>query len=214
MTSPTLSSPLTVGDTIGLAFDDHRRLRIMAPEELLPLAAWLYTDAQPNLSVLDQLGATLRRCRTDELTLVGNGCMIDFVKDLVILESRYDRWPRKVLPQSVFWSVLNGLRSFLEATAGQPGLDRPEGYPLAPVRHFEDSAEDMRKPFCVSHTYFPVDWTADDVREAGQGAWTSPTVLRDETTGLWSGMWRELELAGYFDPSTGAVQTYFPVVAP
>ncbi|WP_181776253.1 EndoU domain-containing protein [Amycolatopsis pittospori] len=212
--TPTLSSPLTVGESIGLAFDDHRRLRIMAPEDLLPLAAWLYTDAQPNLSVLDQLGATLQRCRTEERTLVGNGCMIDFVNDVVVLESRYDRWPRKVLPQSVFWSVLNGLRSFLDATAGQPGLGRPDGYPLAPVRHFEDSAEDMRKPFFVSHTYFPTEWTADDVRAAGQGAWTSPTVLRDEKTGLWSGIWRDLELAGYFDPSTGEVLTYFPVIAP
>lgn len=213
MTS-TMTSPFDLGEAVSLAFDDQRRLRIMTPPEFLPLAAWLYTDAQPNISVLDQLGAALQRCRAEERTLVGNGCLLDFVNDVVVLESRYGRWPRKIVPQSVFWPVLNGLRSFLVATAGQPALARPAGYPLAVPRLFEQQADDGRKPFLVNYTYFPPDWSDDEVRAAGNGAWKSPTVVRDEVTGVWSGMWRDLELAGYFDPATGEVQTFFPVIAP
>ncbi|GAB3002785.1 EndoU domain-containing protein [Amycolatopsis acidiphila] len=203
-----------IGESVSLAFDEQRRLRVMVPQEYLPLAAWLYTDAQPNISVLDQLGAALQQCRGEERTLVGNGCLVDFVNDVVVLESRYGVWPRKVLPQSVFWPVLNGLRSFLVGTAGQPALARPADYPLAVARVFEQQADDGRKPFLVNYTYFPPEWSDEEVREAGTGAWQSPTVVRDEATGVWSGMWRGLELAGYFQPRTGEVLTYFPVVSP
>lgn len=209
-----MTSPFDIGDSVSLVFDRHRRLRIMTPREYLPLAAWLYTDAQANSSVLDQLGAALERCRREDRTLIGNGCTIDFLNDVVVLESRYGRWPRKVLPQSVFWPVFNGLRSFLAASAGQPELARPANYPLAVSRVFEEKPDDGSKSFLVNYTYFPPTWSEDEVRSAGNGAWQSPTAVRDAETGLWSGMWRGLELAGYFDPENGDVQTFFPVIAP
>ncbi|WIX83011.1 EndoU domain-containing protein [Amycolatopsis carbonis] len=213
MTS-AITSPFDIGESVSLAFDDQRRLRIMVPRELLPVAAWLYTDAQPNIAVLDRLGATLQRCRSEERTLVGNGCQVDFVNNIVVLESRYGRWPRKIVPQSVFWPVLNGLRSFLVAAAADPALARPADYPLAVPRIFEERPDGGQKPYFVDYTYFPPEWSGEEVRAAGNGAWQSPTAVRDLETGVWSGMWRGLELAGYFDPATGEVLTFFPVIAP
>ncbi|MGW4490110.1 EndoU domain-containing protein [Amycolatopsis sp. NPDC004368] len=209
-----LASPFELGETVSVGVDQHRRLRIMVPKEFLPLAAWLYTDAQPNISVLDQLGGALEDCRRRGMTMIGNGCTLDFLNDLVVLESRYGRWSRCVVPQSVFWPVLNGLRSFLIGTAKYSGLARPADYPLAAVRIFEVHPDDGAKPFVVNYTYFPPEWSEDEVRAAGNGAWQSETAVRDPETGVWSGMWRGLELAGYFDPKTGEVQTYFPVVGP
>ncbi|WP_434533285.1 hypothetical protein [Amycolatopsis carbonis] len=46
---------------------------------------------------------------------------------------------------------------------------------------------------------------------AGTAAWSSPDVLRDPATGAWSGSFADLEIAGYHNPATGEVLTYFPV---
>ncbi|WIX83960.1 EndoU domain-containing protein [Amycolatopsis carbonis] len=63
----------------------------------------------------------------------------------------------------------------------------------------------------VDHTYFPPDWTPEAVSAAGTAAWSSPDVLRDPATGAWSGSFADLEIAGYHNPATGEVLTYFPV---
>lgn len=203
-----------IGESVSLAFDQRRRLRVMAPEEYLPLAAWLHTDAQPNSSALDQLVRVLQWCRQEEWTLVGNGCVLDFVRDVVVLESRFGTWPRTVVPQSAFWPVLDGMRAFLAGTATAPGLVRPAGYPDVRRVATERQRPDDGKRYLLDHTCFPVEWTPEQVREAGDGAWRSADLLRDPTTGTWSGMWRDLVLAGYFDRATGEVLTYFPVISP
>ncbi|GAA3536827.1 hypothetical protein GCM10022222_20700 [Amycolatopsis ultiminotia] len=209
-----MSTPLQVGDDLSLSFDEHRRLRIRAPREYLPLAAWLYTDAQPNLAALDGLGQLLEQCRGAELTLIGNSCLVDFVNDLVLLESRYDLWPRAVLPQRDFWAALNGFRRYLVDNAGQPLLTRPADYPEALRYTFGHTAEDSGKHYLVDQTYFPSSWSADEVRAAADGAWASPDVVLDEQTGVWSGMWRNLEIAGCYEPAEREVLTYFPVISP
>ncbi|NKQ56901.1 EndoU domain-containing protein [Amycolatopsis sp. K13G38] len=203
-----------VADSVAMSFDEHRRLRIVAPEQYLPLAAWLYTDVQPNLAVLDELAAVLRRCRQEERKYVGNGCSLDFVNNLVLLESRYETWERVVVPQSVFWPVLSGFRQFLASTAHLPLLEREPDYPEALRIRTDEHADGAPRPAVLDHTYFPRDWSEREVSEAGAGAWQSPGCLRDEATGAWSGMWRGLELAGYFDLATGEPLTYFPVIAP
>lgn len=202
------------GDSVVFTFDECRRLRITVPEHYRPLAAWLHTDAQPNLPALDELVAVLQRCRAQEQTWLGNGCSIDFVNGSVLLESLYGRWPRAVVPESVFWPVIAGLRAFLADTAAEPGLARPAGYPAVTRRSWEALAPGTRPPFVIDHTFFPGDWPLERVRAAGGGAWASPECLRDPETGTWSGMWEGLELAGYYDPASGEALTYFPVVSP
>jgi hypothetical protein len=207
-----MTSPFIPGDELSLSFDEYRRLRVVAPPPMQPLAAWLYTDVQPNLSAVDQMWVALEHCRDEGVTFVGNGCLVDFVNDVVVLESRYGTWPRHVVPQQVFWSVLAGLRAFLAGTCGLPMLARPDNYPTV-LRGTVDHVEDDRK-YLVDHTYFPIEWSADQVRAAADGAWASPQLVRDEATGLWSGMWEGLELAGYYDRATGEALVYFPVISP
>ncbi|GAB3897222.1 hypothetical protein GCM10029964_079730 [Kibdelosporangium lantanae] len=209
---PEMTSPFIPGDQLALAFDEHRRLRLVVPQPMLPLAAWLYTDVQPNLSALDQTWVALEHCRDNGVTYVGNGCLVDFVNDVVVLESRYETWPRHVVPQQVFWSVLAGVRAFLAGTAGAPVLARPDDYPLL-QRGFTEHEEDGRR-YLVDYTYFPADWSADQAQEAEDGAWASPELVRDEVTGLWSGMWQGMELAGYYDSATDKVLVSFPVISP
>lgn len=207
-----MTSPFTLGEGLSLSFDEHRRLRVMAPQQMLPFAAWLYTDVQPNLAAVDQMLGTLQRCRAEGLTLIGNGALVDFVNEVVVLESRYDTWDRHVIPQSVFWPALTGVREFLAGTAGQPSLARPAGYPLA-LRSSSTHIEEGRTCL-VEYTFFPSAWSVEQVHAAGDGAWASPQLVRDEMTGLWSGMWHGLELAGYYDKATGEPLTYFPVISP
>jgi hypothetical protein len=202
------------GTSIALSFDAQRRLRIIAPENHLPLAAWLHTDVQPNLASLNEFIAVLQRARQEERTLVGNGCTVDFVNDLVLLESRYETWPRQVVPQNVFWPVVQGLRAFLANTARAPFLQRPPGYPAALRMTSEHLVEGIPKPVFVNYTYFPREWSVEEVTQAGEGAWHSAELVADPATGTWSGMWRGVELAGYYDVTTGEVLTYFPVISP
>jgi hypothetical protein len=203
-----------IGEQVGFAFDEQRRLRISVPEGYLPLAAWLHTDAQPNLQALDGLGELLRQCEQHGRTLLGNGCAIAFSGDLVMLESLYERWPRTAVPREFFWAVLSGLRNFLVATSGIPELARPQEYPAVTRALREVDRPDGGPKLLVDHTYFPPEWSDQEVREAGEGAWQSPECVLHEETGVWSGMWRGLELAGYYNPATGEPQVYFPVLSP
>ncbi|RKT84499.1 EndoU nuclease [Saccharopolyspora antimicrobica] len=203
-----------IGDSIHFTFDEHRRQRISVPEPFLPLAAWLHTDVQPNLAALDGLIEQLRHCRQIERRLLGNGCSIDFVNDVVLLESLYRTWQRCVIPQSLFWPVLDGLRNFLIGTAAEPGLARPAGLPEPTRMTTEVPARNNQSPHLVDHTYFPVSWSEQEVAQAGDGAWASPELIYDQATGAWSGMWRGMELAGYYDVATGEALTYFPVLSP
>ncbi|MFD1052407.1 hypothetical protein ACFQ1S_45900, partial [Kibdelosporangium lantanae] len=91
-------------------------------------------------------------------------------------------------------------------------LARPDDYPLL-QRGFTEHEEDGRR-YLVDYTYFPADWSADQAQEAEDGAWASPELVRDEVTGLWSGMWQGMELAGYYDSATDKVLVSFPVISP
>ncbi|WP_231648706.1 EndoU domain-containing protein [Saccharothrix sp. NRRL B-16348] len=203
-----------IGDSIEFTFDGQRRLRVSVPADYLPLAAWLTTDAQPHLSGLDHLVGLIRHCQREGRTLVGNGCSVDLVNDVVLLESSYGRWPRAVIPESLFWPVLEGLHGFMAGAAREPTLARPADYPEVFRATTEHQDSGAARPVVVDHTYFPLDWTNEDVMAAGEGAWQSPETIRDPHTGTWSGVWRNLELAGYYDPGTGEALTYFPVIAP
>jgi hypothetical protein len=204
----------TIGDSVAMSFDALRRLRIMVPEQYLPLAAWLHTDVQPNLASLDQLVGMLQRCRQEERTLIGNGCTVDFINDLVLLENRFGIWPRQVVPQDVFWPVLRGMRAFLVDMARSFGLARPVNYPPSVRATIPQQLEDVRKPVFVTLTYFPPNWSTRQVQEAGAGAWASPELIADQTTGAWSGVWRDMEVAGDYNVATGEALNVFPVIAP
>lgn len=202
---------LVVGDSITFAFDEFRRLRISAPQKYLPLAAFLRTDLQPDLAVLDQRVGLLRRAQREAKTWLGNGCSVDLVKDAVLLESLYGTWPPVEIPQASFWPVLERLRGFLVSTAGQP---RPPAGRFDLTRMVTEYRNPRTGRFCfVDHTYFPRDWTEQNVAYVGQQAWQSPQVIRDETTGTWSGLWRTLEVAGYYNVHTGEALSYFPVLS-
>ena len=201
-----------IGDGIEFRFDEHRRLRFSVPGEFLPLAAWLHTDAQPDAGQLARLIALLERAKAEDRTWYGNGCSLDLVNDVVLLESLYGRWERAVLPESLFWPVLHGLREFVAGAAAEPGLRRPADYP-----EVFRAAGTRRSPVngrvsYVDHTYFPAGWRIEDVHRSAELAWQSPELVVDEKTGAWSGMAGPLEIAGYCDPATGEVQTYFPVL--
>ncbi|RZQ61926.1 EndoU domain-containing protein [Amycolatopsis suaedae] len=201
-----------IGDEITFTYDEFRRLRISVPEELLPLAAFLHTDVQPNIAAMDDFAGFVRLAQAEQRTWLGNGCALDLVNDVVLLESLYDRWPRLTIPASLFWPVLEGLRGFLISSAQAPRLQRPAGYPAVTRATTEFNHPDSGRVSYVDHTYFPRTWTREDVIRAGEGAWQSPQLVTDEKTGAWSGMWGNLELAGYHDPATGQALTYFPVL--
>ncbi|MEV4604318.1 EndoU domain-containing protein [Amycolatopsis sp. NPDC049253] len=193
------------GDSLAFAFDESRRLRISAPADQLPLAAFLYTDAQADAHTVGQLVGLLRRAQREAKTWLGNGTSVVFTGDRVELESLYGTWPRAVFPQQVFFAALESLHRFLLSSGASPaetGITRK----ASEYRNLKNG----RFSF-VDHTYFPPDWTPEAVSAAGTAAWSSPDVLRDPATGAWSGTFADLEIAGYHNPETGEVLTYFPV---
>ncbi|MEW2505381.1 EndoU domain-containing protein [Amycolatopsis sp. NPDC047767] len=193
------------GDSLTFAFDESRRLRISAPPGQLPLAAFLYTDAQADAATVGQLIGLLRRAQREAKTWLGNGTSVTFTGEDVGLESLYGTWPHTVVPQHVFFAALESLHRFLLASGATPaetGITRR----ASEYRNLKNG----RFTF-VDHTYFPPDWTPEAVSAAGTAAWSSPDVLRDPATGAWSGTFADLEIAGYHNPATGEVLTYFPV---
>jgi hypothetical protein len=209
----------STGEEIAFGFDEWRRLRITVLPDYRPLAAWLHTDVQPNLAVVDGLGRLLGQAEQSVVTVHGNGCRVRFRPADVVIDSQFGRWPPLAVPRSLFWPVLSGLRSFLAdfladaESAANPA--EPELPGARPFRRAEwRTPPDGGPPALVDHTYFPPDWSEADVRAAGQGAWRSAEALFDEPTGTWSGLWHDLELAGYYDPATGSPLTYFPVLPP
>jgi hypothetical protein len=201
-------------DGITFGFDQWRRLRMTMLPGYRPLAAWLYTDVQPNLFAFDSFLDLLVQAERNAGTVQGNGCWVEFRPADVVLVSLYDRWSPLAVPRELFWPVLAGLHDFLSRTAKAPDLARPPDYPVISRQANWRQPPDHGRPVLVDHTYFPREWSEQDVREAGEGAWRSAEALYDEHTGAWSGLWRGVELAGYYDPDTGRVQTYFPVLAP
>ncbi|GAA0616538.1 hypothetical protein GCM10010174_38130 [Kutzneria viridogrisea] len=202
------------GEEISFGYDQWHRLRITMVPDYRPLAAWLHTDVQPNLAALDQFSRVLRQAASNRETVNGNGCWIDFQPAGVLIGSLYDRWQPLPVPEALFWPVLSGLRAFLLNSAADPALARPDGYPAVGRMTTHRTPPTGGRPALVDRTHFPPDWSAQEVQEAATGAWHSAEARYDEQTGAWSGLWRDLELAGYYDPATGAVHTYFPVLAP
>ncbi|MFI5612656.1 hypothetical protein [Amycolatopsis sp. NPDC051903] len=194
------------GDELTFAFDETGRLRIAVPEEQLPLAAFLYTDAQSDAHAVGELAGLLRRAQREAKTWLGNGCSVDLTGDVAVLDSLYGTWPRATFPQPVFWSALEGLQRFLGESGG-----------AAPTTGVTRAATEYRNlkngRFCfVDRTYFPSDWSPAAITEAGTRAWAAGETLRDPATGAWSGSFGGLEIAGYYRPSTGEPLTYFPVL--
>ncbi|AHH99142.1 hypothetical protein [Kutzneria albida] len=204
----------TTGDEITFSHDQWRRLRITMLPAYRPLAAWLHTDVQPNLAALDQFAEVLGQAATNRETVNGNGCWIEFRPNDVVIGSLYDRWEPLPVPTGLFWPVLSGLRGFLLGAAAEPGLTRPDGYPAVSRMTTRRPPPTGGRPVLVDRTYFPPEWSEQQVQQAAAGAWGSAEALYDEHTGTWSGLWCGGELAGYYDPATGTVQSYFPVLAP
>ncbi|KAA2258111.1 hypothetical protein F0L68_24355 [Solihabitans fulvus] len=207
-----------IDDRIVFTFDEWRRLRVTAPAPLLPLAAWLCTDAQPNVAALDAFVGQLQtaaRAPDPRLRMVqGNGGVVAFEPGGVRLDSLYDRWETLFLPADLFWPVLTGLRQFLVGTAREPGLGRPAGYPTIERAATWLELAGGAGAVLVNRTSFPREWSGNEVVEAGQGAWQSAELIADETTGAWSGLWRGMEIAGYYDTVSNQPLVYFPVISP
>jgi hypothetical protein len=201
-------------DAITFGFDQWRRLRMSMLPGYRPLAAWLHTDVQPNLAALDRFVGLLGQAERNAGAIHGNGCLVEFRPGTVVLTSLYGRWAPLAVPRALFWQVLAGLHDFLATTANAPDLARLPGYPEVSRQVTERRPPDGGRPALVDHTYFPPGWSEQDVRAAGEGAWRSAEALYDEHTGVWSGMWRGMEVSGYYAPDTGEVQVYFPVLAP
>ncbi|WP_434533284.1 hypothetical protein [Amycolatopsis carbonis] len=110
------------GDSLTFAFDESRRLRISAPADQLPLAAFLYTDAQADAHTVGQLVGLLRRAQREAKTWLGNGTSVAFTAEGVVLESLYGTWPPTVVPQQVFFTAIEPLHRFLLVS----GAPRPK----------------------------------------------------------------------------------------
>jgi hypothetical protein len=204
----------TTADEITFGFDEWRRLTITMLPAYRPLAAWLHTDVQPNLAALDTFVGVLGQADRDGMVVNGNGCAVAFPAEHIMLTSLYDHWSPLSVPRALFWPALTGLRAFVAEVRGARGLARPLDYPLVSRDVYRHVPPEGGPPVLVDHTYFPRHWSPELVREAGEGAWRSQEAWYDSETGAWSGLWRGLEVAGYFDPATGSPQTYFPVLAP
>ncbi|WP_020495595.1 EndoU domain-containing protein [Sciscionella marina] len=196
-------------ETFRCTLDEHLRLRLSVPARLRPLAAWVHTDAQANQQILARLIPGLQAAQQSRTPILGNGWQVEPDEHGVILHSAYlDREPFGV-PNTVLWTLLTGLQGLLAESDAALRAQRPEPAEIVPRLVNQDEQGALR-----DYTYFPPSWSAEMIKQAGQGAWQSPEVLRDWDTGVWSGFWQGREIAGYFHPDSGEVLTYFPVVSP
>ncbi|HEX4212139.1 MAG TPA: EndoU domain-containing protein [Candidatus Dormibacteraeota bacterium] len=192
--------------------DGWGRLRIAAPLERRPIAAWLHGDLQGNLSCqdiyLELFDKASNAPEHADRRVDGNACRVSFWDGgWVQLHSQYDRWQPLWLQFSELVDAINELRTHL---LNEPVVndDSDEGC-YGGVIESTDPAETAPPTY---HTFFPDVWKPEQVESAAKGAWDSDAFCADETTGAWSGISNGLEVAGYFDTVTGQVFDAYPVI--
>ncbi|WP_031470495.1 EndoU domain-containing protein [Sciscionella sediminilitoris] len=198
-----------ISEGIRFTLDEHPRLRLSVPVELRPLAAWLHTDAQANHGVLVEFGKGLRAAQLSGTQIIGNGWVIRPAPEGIELLPRYTGMDSFYVPDGVLWPVLEGIQGLLGGIDQQLRAEFP-----APAHQVLRSVSREPDGSLRDHTYFPQALSERAVAEAGQQAWQSEETLIDESTGAWSGFWQGMEIAGYYDPASGQVQSYFPVMSP
>lgn len=193
--------------------DEWDRLRIAAPPERRPVAAWLHGDIQGNLSCqdiyLDLFDKASNASEPAGRRVDGNACRVAFWDGgWVQLHSQYDRWQPLWLQLSEMVGLINAFRTYLlsEPLVGDGGRD--EGCYGGVIESTDPS--DTAPP--TYHTFFPDLWRPEQVEVAAKGAWDSDAFCADGTTGAWSGISDGLEVAGYFDTVTGEVFDAYPVI--
>ncbi|MGN9812319.1 EndoU domain-containing protein [Micromonospora sp. BQ11] len=61
-------------------------------------------------------------------------------------------------------------------------------------------------------TFFPDDWTPEQVDRAVSRAFDAPDVVKDADEGRWVGTFRGIRLRGFYDPENGKLLHGYPVM--
>lgn len=62
-------------------------------------------------------------------------------------------------------------------------------------------------------TFFPDDWTPEQVQHAIERAFNGPGVHKDPESGRWSGTFRGIKLRGFYDPDTDELLHGYPILS-
>ncbi|MGW3890928.1 EndoU domain-containing protein [Micromonospora chokoriensis] len=61
-------------------------------------------------------------------------------------------------------------------------------------------------------TFFPDDWSPEQVDRAISRGFEAPDVVKNPETGRWSSSFRGIDLEGFYDPESGKLSHGYPVL--
>ncbi|MBO0703368.1 MAG: hypothetical protein J2P38_10580, partial [Candidatus Dormibacteraeota bacterium] len=181
-----------VADRLSFRRDVEGRLRISAPAGMEPVAAWLMGDVQENLAGADRFRSYMDEARhassVEDRRVDGNACTVAVSHDTTFLISQYDLWEPLILPRAELEAAFDEFRDYLvqELEHGWRSPDRTPGCYRATVGwEDEDTGQWQDRPI-TDHTFFPEEWTSEQVTQTVLEAGRSPSMAVDVTTGAWS----------------------------
>ncbi len=205
-------------DQFSFRHDVEGRLRISAPAGMEPVAAWLMGDVQENLAGAERFGAYLDEARhasaVEERRVDGNACTVAVSQDTSFLISQYDLWEPLSLPRAELEAAFDLFRDYLEEELerGWRSPERTPGCYRATVGWQDEETGEWHDRPITDHTFFPEEWTSEQVTEMVLEAGRSPSMAVDVSTGAWSAIAGGLHIFGYLDKKTGRPLTAFPVI--
>jgi len=205
-------------DRLSFHRDVEGRLRISAPAGMEPVAAWLMGDVQENLAGADRYGGYLDEARhasaVEDRRVDGNACTVAVSQETSFLISQYDLWEPLILPRTELEAAFDQFRTYLveELQAGWRSPERTPGCYRATVGWQDEETGAWQDRPITDHTFFPEEWTTEQVTQTVLEAGRSPSMAVDVTTGAWSAVAGGLHLFGYLDRQTGRPLTAFPVI--
>lgn len=208
--------PLT--DRLSFNRDVEGRLRIATPPGMEPVAAWLMGDVQENLAGADRFRGYLDEARhapaVEDRRVDGNACTVAVSQETSFLISQYDLWEPLILPRAELEAAFDLFRSYLveEFERGWRSPERSPGCYRATVGWQDEETGDWHDRPITDHTFFPEDWSTEQVTQTVLEAGRSPSMAVDVTTGAWSAIAGGLHMFGYLDAKTGRPLTAFPVI--
>lgn len=205
-------------DRLSFHRDVEGRLRIAAPPGMEPVAAWLMGDVQENLAGADRFGGYLDEARhataVEDRRVDGNACTVAVSHDTSFLISQFDLWEPVILPRTELEAAFDVFRAYLaeELEAGWRSPERTPGCYRATVGWQDEETGAWQDRPITDHTFFPEEWTSEQVTQTVLEAGRSPSMAVDVTTGAWSAISGGLHLFGYLDKKTGRPLTAFPII--